>query len=73
MHEHLLGIDREVGHLEDEVGPDDVEDKEDGEEAVEDVVGGEHVDVGLRGVDGGVQDTGREKVAPLQHFEMMSL
>ena len=43
MHEYLLGIDREVGHLEDEVGPDDVEDKEDGEEAVEDVVGREHL------------------------------
>ena len=26
---YLLGIDREVSHLEDEVGPDDVEDEED--------------------------------------------
>ena len=40
---YLLGIDREVSHLEDEVGPDDVEDEEDGEEAVEDVVGREHL------------------------------
>ena len=40
---YLLGIDRKVSHLEDEVGPDDVEDEEDGEEAVEDVVGGEHL------------------------------
>ena len=40
---YLLGIDGEVGHLEDEVGPDDVEDEEDGEEAVEDVVGREHL------------------------------
>ena len=40
---YLLGIDREVSHLEDEVGPDDVEDEEDWEEAVEDVVGREHL------------------------------
>ena len=39
---YLLGKEGEVGHLEDEVGPDDVEDEEDGEEAVEDVVGGKH-------------------------------
>ena len=51
--------------------PHHVEKLQDYQEAVEDVVGGEHVDVGLRGVDGGVQDTGGEKVAPLQHFEMM--
>ena len=44
LYVHLLGKKGEVGHLEDEVGPDDVEDEEDGEEAVEDVVGGEHGD-----------------------------
>ena len=40
---YLLGIDRKVSHLEDEVGPDDMEDEEDGEEAVEDVVRREHL------------------------------
>ena len=40
---YLLGIDGKVSHLEDEVGPDDMEDEEDGEEAVEDVVGREHL------------------------------
>ena len=64
MHEHLLGIDREVGHLEDEVGPDDVEDKEDGEEAVEDVVGGEHLHEVLGVDEGGVEDPRRVNPAP---------
>ena len=41
---YLLGIDGKVSHLEDEVGPDDMEDEEDGEEAVEDVVRREHLD-----------------------------
>ena len=41
-------------------GPHQVEELQDDQEAVEDVVGGEHVDVGLRGADGGVQDTGGE-------------
>ena len=40
---YLLGIDGKVSHLEDEVGPDDMEDEEDGEEAVEDVVRREHL------------------------------
>ena len=43
-----------------EDGPHQVEELQDDQEAVEDVVGGEHVDVGLRGADGGVQDTGGE-------------
>ena len=52
-----------------EDSPHHVEKLEDYQEAVEDVVGGEHVDVGLCGVDCGVQDTGGEKVAPLQHLK----
>ena len=40
---NLLLVERVVRELENEVGPDDVEDKEDGEEAVEDVVGREHL------------------------------
>lgn len=39
----LLLVESVVRELENEVGPDDVEDKEDGEEAVEDVVGREHL------------------------------
>ena len=43
-----------------EDGPHQVEELQDDQEAVEDVVSGEHVDVGLRGADGGVKDTGGE-------------
>ena len=44
--------------------PDHVEELEADEESVEDVVGGEHVDVLLGGVQGGVQHTGGEEVTP---------
>ena len=40
---HLSGVDSLVDDLEDEVCPDDVEDEEGGEERVEDVVRGEHL------------------------------
>ena len=40
----LFFEERIVGELEDKICPDEVENKQDGEEGVEDVVGGEHVD-----------------------------
>ena len=40
---YLGGVEGVVGDLEDEVGPDGVEDEKDGEQDVEDVVGGEHL------------------------------
>ena len=48
------------GYPEYEDCPHHVEKLQDYQKAVEDVVGGEHVDVSLRGVDGGVEDTGGE-------------
>ena len=42
--------------------PDHVEELEADEERVEDVVGGEHVDVLLGGVQGGVEHSGGEEV-----------
>ena len=41
---HLFGQHCMESNLEDEVCPDDMEDKEDGEEAIEDVIGREHLD-----------------------------
>ena len=40
---HLWGGERVVGNFHDEVGPDDVEHEEDGEQPVEYVVGREHL------------------------------
>ena len=41
---HLFSQHCMESNLEDEVCPDDMEDKEDGEEAIEDVIGREHLD-----------------------------
>ena len=49
-----------LGYPEYEDCPHHVEKLQDYQEAVEDVVGGEHIYVSLSGVDGGVQDTGWE-------------
>ena len=46
-------------YLEQEIGPDEVEDLEGDEEEVEDVVGGEEVNVPLGVVEGGVEDVCR--------------